>query len=248
MKHRGFTIIELLVVLGIIAVLLAIVVPSTFLARQRARMVICQTNVRAINTSMHVYFEEWRTATLPGGHAAKFGGWEYQLLGGNISKDDFYRARSRPDVTYRVRYCPDTSFQESSLAGSSGTGTAALQWNCGLTSGSYGINAWMQGARGSDDLPKVYVPTRIRNEVTVPTFVDSASHDMRADPDDKPGNLLKPGTNASQGSLTSAAMDRHGMAVNVSFYDGHVEKVDLPNLWMLRWSRDWDRSFPMRVR
>nr|WP_236782752.1 H-X9-DG-CTERM domain-containing protein [Anaerohalosphaera lusitana] len=36
------------------------------------------------------------------------------------------------------------------------------------------------------------------------------------------------------------ALDRHDGAVNVAFMDGSVSKVDIKELWSLKWSRVWD--------
>jgi len=55
---RGFTLIELLVVVAIIAVLVAILLPSLAKAREMARRVVCSTNARTLLTAMFMYTEE----------------------------------------------------------------------------------------------------------------------------------------------------------------------------------------------
>jgi prepilin-type processing-associated H-X9-DG protein len=35
---------------------------------------------------------------------------------------------------------------------------------------------------------------------------------------------------------------RHYMAINVAFLDGHATTVQLPDLWRLKWHRDWDNN------
>jgi prepilin-type processing-associated H-X9-DG protein len=36
--------------------------------------------------------------------------------------------------------------------------------------------------------------------------------------------------------MTRICMARHGRAINVVFFDGHAETVNLPDLWGLQWS------------
>ena len=51
----GFTIIELLVSLGIIAVLIALLMPALSISRRQARSLSCQANLRAIGQALYVY-------------------------------------------------------------------------------------------------------------------------------------------------------------------------------------------------
>lgn len=55
MKNRAFTLVELLVVISIIAVLLAILVPSLRAAREKAQKVVCLSNEKQLGLAWMMY-------------------------------------------------------------------------------------------------------------------------------------------------------------------------------------------------
>lgn len=64
-RQQGFTLVELLVVIGIIALLISLLLPALGKARQAARTVQCAANMRSITQGMQAYAAQFKGA-IPG--------------------------------------------------------------------------------------------------------------------------------------------------------------------------------------
>ena len=91
-NDRGFTLIELLVVVSIIALLLAILIPSLQKAREQAKDVVCKANMHSIGQAFTMYAEKFSGVWPPA--VDTFGlqnRWPVPFFEGRIVKGDYIR-------------------------------------------------------------------------------------------------------------------------------------------------------------
>ena len=118
---------------------------------------------------------------------------------------------------------------------------------------SYDFNGWMYDiedstpvyqadAVGAGGIPAAFQPYFWSSSQTpagsqTPLFADGIWQDSWPKPTDPAPLTLDGGTiNDPVNGTNAYCINRHDMAVNVGFVDGHVEHVPLRNLWTLRWS------------
>src|SRR5580704_10822809 len=91
-RIRGFTLVELLVVIGIIAVLVGILLPALQKARDQANTVACQSNERQFYALMAEYSSDYPTWVLPAEESvpsAQFFWWSPALLGNELGHNQY---------------------------------------------------------------------------------------------------------------------------------------------------------------
>ena len=120
----AFTLIELLVVVAIIALLVAILVPSLQEARELAKQVVCANNLKQITLAVHLYMSSNGDDRLPAYLMPGDDGWQLDapklnpsiaihwtnsMLGGDDSGDDFPNRRKLNKYVKeadRLFFCP----------------------------------------------------------------------------------------------------------------------------------------------
>jgi prepilin-type N-terminal cleavage/methylation domain-containing protein len=139
--HRGFTLVELLVVIGIIALLIGILLPSLNKAREASKRVVCASNIRQMYTYLVMYAGANRDQVPLGGTTSAqtnyniWNGSDYQQLGllmaggSPLIKPDKAFSKS-----HQLYYCPSSQF-------------SGLMYDENIA-GSYG-NPWLAAGRGT---------------------------------------------------------------------------------------------------
>src|SRR4051794_10914887 len=225
--RRGFTVAEMLTVIGILVLLVAILIPAIGRLRRQAQGAACVANLRQLVFAYQVY------AGNNDGRGPAF----------TFSKSDSwveaFRSAASVDAGGTLYVCPRVGAD----ATSGDFGTAFSSWTITLdrpggpaqVSGSYGFNAWLlawdpkgkAGQQFSGGRPRQYTRGAADGGERVPFFADAPWADgwPRADAPAPPD--LTNGDRANQGPekaphenmLARFTIARHGRAINAAFAD-----------------------------
>ncbi len=249
-RKSAFTLIELLVVVGVIAILLSVILPALKQAKSLAKELVCKSNLRQLTFGMRLYAEDNDGKAPAFSHT--LGDYWYFDIAPYLGADTYYRdpeqdreggmgtifwptAKRRPNDGQTYRGTSEWDWRTS-------WGVDQTSW----AEGSYGLNLWLtpEFTVYLGDFPlEQHWPNYSTARGDVPVFADSNwvggwPEDQDLTPREGGGTLENGLTRHAHGYMMGRfCIDRHRMAINVSFTDGHARKVPLEDLWTLVWHK-----------
>ena len=257
--RRGFTLTELLTVIGLLSLLVSLLMPVASKVRAAARNTGCSSHLRQMTVAWTVYVMDnhgrlpdymWQSRA-----GAKGNAW-YGYWPGILAKNGV------PD---ELLLCP-AAREEPASDRSAGFGDVTHAWtgrHIPVPNGSgvrldanyfrvssYGYNQYL----AVDPTKKDGAVSRLADLKTlsdVPVFFDCAYADARpvnrteSVPAQPPPNLRGEGLTAGSPHHWRFLLGRHGRGINVATADGQVRWVRLEETYLLTWNAGWT---PHRLR
>jgi len=223
-RLHAFTLPELLVVIGIIALLLGILLPALARAREQARAAVCMSNQRQIALAVLAYAQENKGALIIPLGAIPPRPFEPVFMV-NFGLYDWNRGSLLPyvgssvDVRRRVFSCP--SDPDPRFAGDNLTGQSLPQYPRNFSYNfNASLNATLHRGRFGYRLNEIYEGWHkiLVMEMERPRFTAGVVNGLAPDPSAPAGYHVS----MVVGSLTA----RHGGYCNFAAFDGHCERLD----------------------
>lgn len=254
-KTRGFTLVELVVAIGVIAMLVALLLPAVGKARASARATTCLSNLRQLNAAFATYLSEqrgrlpnyvWNTPLAP--DAAWSNAWMGLLLQHGANDAAMRCAAAYEPMPFA--YNRGSGSSGHAWTGKFASSGSAMRLNATLyREGSYGYNRHLTAQGGFGRLNRI---TGVRQVADVPVMMDATFPDVAplngsaALPVESPPDLTGGALDLRSPEHWKFLIARHARGINVAFADGSARWVRLESTYQMRWRSDWE-SYPLAL-
>ncbi len=260
MVRRGFTLIEMLVVVAVISLLMAILAPVLRNSREKGRSALCCFNIRQLGFAMAAYQSQaqsfpygfkYLTIAPPGGYVGeavydKVGWWWFNYIG---------RFYDRRDNKISILQCPSKNLQNESLKRN-------------ILCGNYGVNqsicrSSFGNSKETEFVGYPLMPSEISRPSEALLIVDAGYAlinwwHVTLDPPQAlnpmfiwntsyiPGMSINSEKAIWSGLERDAITGRHlNKTVNVGFVDGHIEVRKADELSVNERQGRYENRFPI---
>jgi prepilin-type processing-associated H-X9-DG protein len=258
MRGRGFTLLNLLVVIAIIALLLAVLMPTLRYAKEQSQSLVCRHQLKQWGLIFSMYFAN-NNDRFMSGVSTKDGGWDQWF---DVLSEEYNRCGTGSEIDFWN--CPLVKTSDYTVPIER---RGWLMDNINrpeIERASYGINGWLydvddnflrtSGERlgGTSVLHANYfwrTSTSHQNPHSVPLLGDSFWIDGWPQHNNLPP--MEPTEIEYQRlylghHMSRFCINRHRGKINIVFADLAVQTVKLPALWELQWHKHYpvDSAYP----
>jgi prepilin-type N-terminal cleavage/methylation domain-containing protein/prepilin-type processing-associated H-X9-DG protein len=250
-RVRGFTLVELLVVIGIIALLISILMPALSNARRQSNAVKCLSNLRQIGTAFVLYANESKGYWPVCVHTA--GNTEFPLPSGvelrwpdriapfisaaqNVKYDDMEEIRRNSVLWGCPEWTKTDEYDPTNFADKVRVGYGMQYYPTYFVDGKLANLAYISAGRGrytkqvnwTKASERGLIADSVAHNLQTPATIDSNGKWQPYDAVNAGFNIdamrhLKPGTTKAQ-SYTAKG-------INMLFCDGHASPVSVKEAW-----------------
>lgn len=252
-NHRfagGFTLTELMIVIGLITLLISMLLPALGKVRAAANSTACTSNLRQMGVAWSMYVNEHR------GHLP-YHVWWTPTTPENAWQSYWPGILDRYGVRGESLLCPSAS-EAIPFNQNMGAGNVAYAWNGKFAPfgsvmrfsfttfrvSSFGYNRYLTVDSFESNLAKI---TSIKQLTEVPLFFDCVYLDAKpdnnsiSDPVSSPPNLRGENFPSNAPDHWKFLIARHGKGINVCMADGSVRWVPLGETYQMIWKSNWNK-------